>query len=143
MIANEGSNRSYNFIDVPDGHHDLTHHGGDQEKQRKIAKINRFHLEQFAYLLERMKSIREGEGTLLDHSMVVYGSGIGDGNRHNHDDLPILLAGRGCGTLAPGRHVRYPNETPLNNLWLALLDRMGVEVDSLGDSTGRLGSLMG
>jgi hypothetical protein len=142
MLANEGSNRSYNFIDVPDGHHDLTHHGGDQEKQKKIAKINRFHLEQFAYLLDRLKSIREGEETLLDHSMIVYGSGIGDGNRHNHDDLPILLAGRGCGTIAPGRHIRYPNETPLNNLWLALLDRMDADTESLGDSNGRLGSLL-
>ncbi len=142
MYANEGSNRSYGFIDVPDGHHELTHHGGNEEKQAKIAKINQFHLEQFAYLLERMKAIPEGEGNLLDNSMVVYGSGIGDGNRHNHDDLPLLLAGRGCGTLAPGRHVRYANETPLNNLWLALLHRMEVDVESLGDSTGRLGSLL-
>lgn len=142
MYANEGSNRSYNFIDVPDGHHDLTHHGGNEEKQAKIVKINRFHLEQFAYLLDRMKAIREGESTLLDNSMVVYGSGIGDGNRHNHDDLPILLAGRGCGTITPGRHIRYPNGTPLNNLWLSLLDRMDADVDSLGDSTGRVGSLL-
>jgi hypothetical protein len=142
MLANEGSNRSYGFIDVPDGHHDLSHHGGNEEKQAKIAKINRFHLEQFAHLLERMKSVREGDGTLLDHCMVVYGSGIGDGNRHNHDDLPILLAGRGCGTLEPGRHVRYPQETPLNNLWLSLLERMDASTESLGDSTGPLGSLL-
>jgi hypothetical protein len=142
MFGNEGSNRPYRFIDVPEGHHTLTHHSGDESKQAKVAKINRFHLEQFAYLLERMKSIAEGDGNLLDHSMVVYGSGIGDGNRHNHDDLPLLLAGRGCGTLEPGRHVRYANETPLNNLWLALLDRMDAGVESLGDSTGRLGSLL-
>lgn len=142
MYANEGSNRSYGFIDVPDGHHDLSHHGGNVEKQEKIAKINRFHIEQFGYLLDRMKSIQEGEGSLLDHSMVVYGSGIGDGNRHNHDDLPMLLAGRGCGTVDPGRHVRYPKETPLNNFWLSLLDRMDAGVESLGDSTGRVGSLL-
>jgi hypothetical protein len=144
MLANEGSNRSYPFIDVPDGHHDLSHHGGDEQKQAKIARINRFHMEQFAYFLERLGAMRdgavpEGEGTLLDHSMIVYGCAIGDGNRHNHDDLPILLAGGGCGTIHTGRHVRLTRETPVNNLYLSLLDRMGVELESFGDSDGRLG----
>ena len=137
MFANEGSNQSYPFIGVPEGHHDLSHHGGDPKKHEKIKKINRFHIEQFAYLLGKLKSIREGDGTLLDNSMIVYGSGIGDGNRHNHDDLPILLAGKGGGTIKTGRHVKYPTKTPLNNLYLSMLDRIGAPVESLGDSTGR------
>ncbi len=100
MYANEGSNKSYSFIGAPEGHHDLSHHGGDSAKHDKIKKINRFHLEQFAYMLGKLKTIKEANGsTLLDNVMVVYGSGIGDGDRHNHNDLPILLAGRGGGTL--------------------------------------------
>jgi hypothetical protein len=142
MFANEGSNRSYAHAGVPEGHHDLSHHGRDPKKLAKIETINRFHIEQFAYLLTRLDSIREGEGndTLLDHSMIVYGSGIGDGNRHNHDDLPILLAGRGGGSIATGRHIKY-RKTPLNNLYLTMLERMGAPTDSLGDSTGRLDQL--
>ncbi len=144
VLANESSNRAYPQIEVSDGHHDLSHHGNNKEKQAKIAKINRFHMEQFAYLLERMKSIREGERTLLDNSMLVYGSGIGDGNRHNHDKLPVVLLGKGGGTIQTGRHIKYEQETPLNNLWLSMLDRMGVEaVDRLGDSNGRLKELAG
>jgi len=143
VLANEGSNRPYPFIDVPDGHHYLSHHGNDEAKKAKIAQINRFHVSQFAYLLERLKSIPEGDGTLLDHCMIAYGSGNSDGNRHNHDDLPILLAGRGGGTIQTGRHIRYPNETPLNNLWLSMLERMDVRVPYLGDSTGTLPGLNG
>jgi hypothetical protein len=143
VFANEGSNRSYAFMDVPEGHHDLSHHGNDQKKLDKIKKINRFHVTQFAHLLERLKGIREGEGTLLDNCMIVYGSGIGDGNAHNHDNLPILVAGRGAGTIKPGRHVRYETGTPLNNLYLSMLDRVGAKRDLLGDSTGRLPNLEG
>jgi hypothetical protein len=143
MFANEGSNKSYSFIGVPEGHHDLSHHGGDPKKHEKIKTINKFHVEQFAYLLGKLKTIREGEGTLLDNLMLVYGSGISDGNRHNHNDLPILVAGRGAGTIKTGRHVKYANNTPLNNLYLSLLDRIGTPVDSLGDSTGRLDKLDG
>jgi len=95
----------------------------------------------FAYVLERMKSVKEGEGTLLDHSMVVYGSCIGDGNRHNHDDLPLILAGRANGTIRTGRVVKFPFETPLSNLYLSMLDRLGVKEERFGDSTGRLGDL--
>ena len=142
MIANEGSNRSYPFIGVPDGHHDVSHHGGSVEKQAKIRTINLFHMRQFAYLLDKLRTVREGDGTLLDHSMVLYGGGISDGNRHNHDDLPILLAGRGGGTLKPGRHMRYPKNTPLNNLYLSLLEGLGVHEEVLGDSTGRLSGLV-
>jgi hypothetical protein len=138
MYANEGSNKSYEFLSVPEGHHDLSHHGNDAKKHEKIKKINRFHITQLAYFLGKLKATREGEGTLLDHAMIVYGSGISDGDRHNHDDLPILLAGKGSGTIRSGRHVKLDKSTPLNNLYLAMLDRMGAPVDRLGDSTGRL-----
>lgn len=138
MFANAGSNRSYSFIDVPEGHHDLSHHGGNAEKQAKISKINQFHARNLAYILDRMKAIREGDGTMLDQAMIAYGSGIGDGNAHNHDKLPILVAGRGGGTIQAGRHVRFDREMPLNNLWLALLDRIDAHADHLGDSTGRV-----
>ena len=141
MFANEGSTRPYPFIDVPEGHHDLSHHGNDPKKHAKIRKINRFHIEEFGRLLTRLKSIREGDRSVLDNSMIVYGSGIGDGNRHNHNDLPIVMAGRGCGTIKPGRHVEYPRNTPLNNLFLSMLDRMDASVDVLGDSKGRLEGL--
>ena len=142
MFANEASNRAYHFLNVPDGHHDLSHHGNDPKKHEKIKTINRFHIEQFAYLLGKLKSMREGEGTLLDHVMIVYGSGIGDGDRHNHDDLPILLAGKGGGTIKPGRHIRYEPQ-PLNNLYLSMLAGLGVTIDRHGDSTGRLPKLDG
>lgn len=143
VFANEGSNRSYSWLGMSDGHHDLSHHQGDKEKQEKIARINRFHVEQLAYLLDKLKSIKEGEGTLLDSCMISYGSGIGDGNRHNHDDLPTILFGRGGGTILPGRHVVYPNRTPLNNLWLAMLERMDVQAEKIGDSTASLRQLDG
>ncbi len=143
VLANEGSNRAYSFIGVPDGHHDLSHHGNDAKKLAKIRDINTFHMKQFAYLLTRLKSVREGSGTLLDQCVISYGSGNGDGNRHNHDDLPILVAGKGGGTVKTGRHVRYPRETPLNNLWLSMLDRASVKVPTLGDATGRLTKLEG
>jgi len=141
LFANEFSNRPYPFLKVPDGHHDLSHHGNDPGKLAKIRAINRFHISQLAYLLEKLKAIREGEGTLLDHCMIAYGSGNSDGNRHNHDNLPLLLAGRGCGTIKPGRHIRYKEGTPLMNLWLALLERMDAPTAALGDSTGCLSSL--
>jgi hypothetical protein len=143
VFANEGSNRSYGFIGVPDGHHDLSHHESKEEKLEKIRKINRFHVEQFAYIVGRMKEIKEGEGTLLDNSMIVYGSGIGDGNRHNHDDLPVVMAGRAGGSIDTGRHIKYENGTPMTNLYLSMLDRMHAEVESLGDSSGRLSQLKG
>jgi len=141
VLANEGSNRPYSFIGVRDGHHDLSHHGNDPTKKSRIRDINTFHTTQLAYLLQKLRSIPEGDGTLLDHSMIAYGSGNSDGNAHNHDDLPILLAGGGCGTLSSGRHIRYAKDTPLNNLWMSMLDRMQVNVDSVGDATGRLKGL--
>lgn len=142
MFANEGSNRNYRNIGISDGHHDISHHGKQAEKLEKKRQIDRFHVEQLAYILNRMRSIREVEGTLLDNTMLLYGGGIGDGDRHNHDDLPILLAGRGAGTLKPGCHVRFSQGTPLNNLFLSLLDKVGVDVEQLGDSTGKLQGLL-
>ncbi len=141
MITNEGSNRSYPEIGVSEGHHEVSHHGDDPVKQEKIARINRFHVELLAHFLGALRAVNEGESNLLERSMVVYGSAIADGNRHDHHDLPILLAGRGGGTIATGRHVRYPTETPATNLFLALLERMDAAVPSLGDSTGALGGL--
>ncbi len=143
MFANEASGRSYPFIGVPEGHHDVSHHAGDPKKHEKIKTINRFHIEQFAYFLGKLKGVREGSGTLLDNMMIVYGSGIGDGNRHNHNDLPILVAGRGGGTIQPGRHLKYKKNTPLNNLYLSMLDKIGTPTSSLGDSTGPLPGLDG
>jgi hypothetical protein len=138
-FANDGSNRPYPFIGVADGHHNLSHHGNDADKQAKIKKINTFHVEQLAYLLGKMKAVKEANGsTLLDNVMLVYGSGIGDGNRHNHDDLPILLLGKGGGTVDGGRHLKYAFNTPLMNLYLSLFDRMGAPTERFGDSTGRL-----
>jgi hypothetical protein len=141
VLANESSNKPYPFIAVPEGHHDLSHHGGDAGKQAKLQRINLFHAEQLAYLLNRLRQTPEGDGNLLDHSMIAYGSGIHDGNAHNHENLPILLAGGGCGTISAGRHVRYPAETPLSNLWLAMLNRMDISAEKLGDSSGALPDL--
>lgn len=141
VISNEGSNKPYPFINVSEGHHDLSHHQDDQSKKAKIRQINIFHTRQLAYLLQKLNGVSEGESTLLDHAMIAYGSGNSDGNRHNHDDLPILLGGGGCGTLKGGRHLRYPDETPLANLWVSMLDRMDVDVARLGDSTGGLKDL--
>ncbi|HLF94859.1 MAG TPA: DUF1552 domain-containing protein [Planctomycetota bacterium] len=141
MLANEGSNRTFPFIDVRDGHHSISHHAGNQEKLEKIAKIDRFYVGQFAYLVEKLRSIKEGDGTLLDSTMALYGNSIGDGNRHNHDELPVLFAGKAQGTVQTGRHVRYPRNTPLANLYLSILDRMGVKEEKFGDSTGRLTDL--
>jgi Protein of unknown function (DUF1552) len=138
-FANDGSNRSYPMVGVPDGHHEISHHGNDAKKHEKIQKINKFHIDQLAYLLGKLKSVKEGDKTLLDQVMIVYGSGIGDGNRHNHDDLPILMAGRGGGAVTAGRHMKFPKDTPLMNLYLAMFERLGCPTKSFGDSTGVLG----
>ena len=138
MWANEGSNRSFRSIGIPEGHHDLSHHGGLKEKQEKLAQINHFQVSQLAYLLEKMQSIQEHDGSLLDNSMIVFGGGISDGDRHNHDDLPILLAGKGGGTIKTGRHLVYQDYTPMANLYLSMLDRVGVKTEKFADSSGRL-----
>jgi hypothetical protein len=136
--ANEGSNRSYAFLGVPEGHHDISHHGNDQGKLAKIQLVNHFHVKQLAYLLTKLRESQEGEGDLLANSMIVYGSGISDGNRHNHDDLPLLLAGRGGGRVASGRHVQVAKDTPVANLFVTMLEKMDVSVARHGDSTGKL-----
>jgi hypothetical protein len=143
MLANEGSNRPYRNLEITSGHHELSHHQRDPEKLEKIRKINLFHVEQLAYLLKKLDSMEEGEGkTVLDNTMLVYGCAISDGNRHNHDDLPVLMAGGGAGTLKTGRHIIYERNTPMANLFLSMLDRMGMtQVERFGDSTGRLDRL--
>ncbi|MBL8231665.1 MAG: DUF1552 domain-containing protein [Bryobacterales bacterium] len=141
MMGREGSSRAYREIGISDAHHPLTHHRNDETMVNKVKQINRYHVEQFAYFIQKLRNTPDGDGSLLDHSMIVYGSGLADGNRHTHHDLPVLLMGGGNGTLKPGRHVRYANDTPMNNLFVAMLDRMGVEVESLGDSKGKLGYL--
>jgi len=142
MFANEGSNRSYPEIGVKGGHHSLSHHGGDKAKQSDIQKINQLHIKQFAYMLEKMKSLNELDKSLLDNSMIVYGSAISDGNRHNHDDLPVLLAGRGGGTIKTGRHITVPKKTPMCNLYVELLGRVGARVKQFGDSNGGVPNLV-
>jgi hypothetical protein len=138
MLAREGSNRNYRAIGVSDGHHDCTHHQNDPDKIAKTIKINTHHVEQLAYLVNRLRSTPDGDGTLLDHSMILYGSSISDGNRHTHTDLPLALIGGGSGTLKGGRHIRYADETPMTNLLLSMLDKAGVPSEKLGDSTGTL-----
>ncbi|MGB0597491.1 MAG: DUF1552 domain-containing protein [Rubripirellula sp.] len=142
MFADAGSNRSYRQIEVSEGHHDLSHHRGDADKHAKLQKINQFHVSQLAYLLERLKATPDVMGgSLLDQSMVCYGSAISDGNRHNNENLPLLLAGGGGGTIDSGRHIRVAPETPACNLFMSMLDRFGTPVDFVGDSTGRLSGL--
>jgi hypothetical protein len=133
MLGREGSLRAYRELGISDAHHPITHHAGNPDLIEKVVRINAYHMEQFAYFLGKLKSTPDGDGTLLDHSQIVYGSGLSDGNRHQHNNLPILLAGK-----SGGCHITYPAETPMNNLHLALLDRMGVHIDSLGDSNGEL-----
>jgi hypothetical protein len=138
-VAPEGSNRPFLELGIPEGYHYLTHHQGNQDKILKVAKIEHWYMERFARFLRTLDSMQEPDGTtVLQNSMVVYGGAIGDGNKHNHDELPCILAGGGGGTLEPGRHVLLSSATPMTNLFTAMLDRMGVEAESVGDSTGRL-----
>ena len=138
LLAHDGSNRSFPEIGVPDAHHNISHHQNNPEKLAKIAKIDQFYMSQFAYFLQRMKDSQENGKSLLDSSMIVYGGGISDGNTHDHDRLPVILAGRGNGTLNPGGHIQLAEKTPMTNLYLAMLDRMGVKAERIGDSTGVL-----
>jgi len=141
MVAREGSNRPYRMIGISDGHHSVTHHQNDPEKIEKVHKINTYHAQTFAYMLEKFKATPDGDGSLLDHSLILYGSSISDGNAHTHHDLPIVLAGAGNGQVKGGRHIKYPKDTPLNNLLITMLDKAGVTADKLGDSTGELKQL--
>ena len=137
MLAREGSNRSYREIGIPEGHHGLSHHRNDPVLMDKVAAINQYHMDQFAYFLNRLKKTNEGDGSLLDSTTILYGGGISDGNRHNHDNLPILLAG-GSRNFRTGRHVRYAQSEPVSSLYLSVLDAAGVATDHFGDSQNRL-----
>lgn len=137
MMGREGSLRTYPEIGVPDPHHPLTHHRGNPEWIEKVTKVNTMHVELFAGFVRKLKDTPDGDGTLLDHTMIVYGSGLSDGNRHTHDDLPVVLLGGGAGVRG-GRHVVYSKDTPMTNLYVTLLDRLGVPTEQLGDSTGEV-----
>ena len=141
MLARAGSNRAYPSIGIPDGHHSLTHHQNDPIKVDKVARIDALLVEMVAYYLGRLRSTPDGDGTLLDHIVIVYGSGTGDGNAHTHHDLPTVVAGGGAGQIKGGRHIRYPKETPLNNLFLNVLEMAGLPCENFGDATGRLSHL--
>jgi hypothetical protein len=141
QLARETSNRTYPEVGVPDPHHPLTHHGNDPAKVEKVAKINRFHVSLFAEFLQKLRDTKEGSGTLLDHSLLLYGSGMGNPNLHDHDNLPILVAGGAAGQMKGGRHIRYARPTPLANLHLTLLDKVGVRLDKFADSKGKVDEL--
>lgn len=140
MLSNEGSNRTFKKLGISGGHHSLSHHRKDPETLAQIAQIDAFYAEQLAYFLNSLKQTKEGENgdNMLDNTMIVYSSSIADGNRHNHDDLPVILAGGGSGTLTPGRLIKAPEGTPMTNLYLSLLDRMDVSAERIGDSNGKL-----
>jgi len=138
QLAREASTRTYPEAGVTDPHHPTSHHGNNPEKIAKIAKINQFHVSLFAYFLEKLKATPEGNGTLLDHSLYLYGSGMGNPNVHSHTDLPIIVAGGGAGKLKGGRHIKYAKPTPLANVHLTLLDKVGVRLDSFADSQGKI-----
>jgi hypothetical protein len=137
MMGREGSMRTYPEIGVSDPHHPLTHHRNNSEWIEKVTQINTMHTQLFAGFVQKLKDTPDGDGSLLDHSMIVYGSGLSDGNRHTHEDLPTLIVGRGGG-FKTGAHIVYPKDTPMNNLFLTMLDRMGVPMEMLGDSTGQI-----
>ncbi len=141
QLARELSNRTYPEIGVPDPHHPTSHHGNDPEKLAKIAKINTFHVSLFAQFLEKLKATPDGDGSLLDNTVYLYGSGMGNSSIHDHDNLPILVAGGAAAGMKGGQHIRYKDPEPLANLHLTLLDRVGVHLDSFGDSNGKIKDL--
>ncbi len=142
QLARETSNRSYPEIGINEGHHPLTHNGGDPAKLAKVAQINAFHVSLFAYYLEKLKATPDGDGSLLDHSMILYGSGMSNSDIHDHTDLPVLVAGGGAGKIKGGRHIRYDKPTPLANLHLTLLEKVGVRMDRFADSKGKVEELL-
>lgn len=142
QLAREASTRTYPEVGVPEAHHPTSHHGNDPEKLAKLAKINAYHVSLFAYYLEKLKSIPDGDGSLLDHSMILLGSGMGNPDVHNHVNLPIVVAGGGAGKLKGGRHIKYEEPTPLANLHLTLLDKVGIHLDSFADSKGTIDEVL-
>ncbi len=141
LVTHEGTSRAYREIGIPDGHHPLTHHRNQPALMEKVAQINTYHVQQFAGWLEKLKSTKEGDSNLLNNSMIVYGAGLSDGNRHLHEDLPTLIAGRGGDAFKTGRRIVYRRETPMCNLFLTMMDRMGVHTEEFGDSSGPLDGL--
>jgi hypothetical protein len=142
MLGRDGSNRAYREIGISDGHHSISHHQNDPEKVDKLIKIDELHVSMFAYLLKRLKETPDGDGTLLDHSVVLYGSGMGNPNVHDHVNLPIIVAGGGAGRIKGGRHIKYAEPTPLANLHLTLLEKVGVRLDKFADSQGKVDELL-
>ena len=142
QLAREASTRTYPEVGVPEAHHPTSHHGNDPEKLAKLAKINAYHVSLFAYYLEKLKSTPDGDGSLLDHSMILLGSGMGNPDVHNHVNLPIVVAGGGAGKLKGGRHIKYEEPTPLANLHLTLLDKVGIHLDSFADSKGTIDEVL-
>ena len=138
MMARENINRSYPEIGLPEAHHSMSHHGNNPEKMKAFAKLNAYHVDTLAYFLKRLDSITDGDGTLLDHTAVLYGSGMSDGNVHNNYSVPVVVAGGQSLRIKGNRHVRYPKATPLANLMLGLMDRFGVTADAFGDSTAEI-----
>jgi hypothetical protein len=141
LVTREGTSRAYREIGISDGHHPLTHHMNKAEMMEKVAQINTYHVKQFAAWVEKLKSIKEGDSNLLDNSMIVYGAGLSDGNRHTHEDLPTIIAGTGGGYIKAGRRIVARRETPMSNLFLTMMDRMGARVEHFGDASGRLRGL--
>ncbi|MFT4587663.1 MAG: hypothetical protein ACI9VS_002998 [Candidatus Binatia bacterium] len=141
QLARETSNRTYPEIGVPDPHHPLSHHGNDPDKVARMAKINQFHVSLFAEFIEKLKNTKDGNGSLLDHSLYLYGSGMGDPNVHDHTNLPVIVAGGAAGKMKGGRHIQYDQPTPLANLHLSLLNKVGVPMDKFADSTGTIDGL--
>jgi len=138
LVTHEGTSRAYREIGIPDGHHPCTHHQNKPDLMEKVSQINEYHTTQLAGFLARLKATKDGDSNLLDNSMIIYGAGLSDGNRHLHEDLPTLLIGRGGGFLKPGRRIVYRKETPMCNLHMTLMDRMGVPVENFGDGSGEL-----
>jgi hypothetical protein len=142
QLAREASTRTYPEVGVSEAHHPTSHHGNDPGKLAQLAKINAYHVSLFAYYLEKLKNTKDGDGSLLDHSMILLGSGMGNPDVHNHVNLPIVVAGGGVGTIKGGRHIKYAEPVPLANLHLTLLDKVGIRQDSFGDSRGRVDELL-
>ena len=143
MVGREGGNRTYRSIGVPDAHHGLSHHFNDPAKIERLQKIDQHHVEVLGRLLAKLEAAKDGNGTLLDNSFVVYGSSLSDGNRHEHLNLPTLVAGGATGKMRGGRHIRYKQGTPMTNLYLSMLDMAGVQPEKIGDSTGKVEHLSG
>jgi Protein of unknown function (DUF1552) len=138
LLGREQTNRPYPWIGVPEAHHSISHHQNDPIRLAKCAKVNTYHISLLARFAEKLRSIPDGDGTLLDHAILMQGSGLSNSDQHSHIDLPLVVVGGGAGSLKGGRHLRFPKDTPMNNLHLALLDKVGVPVEQFGDGTGRL-----